>query len=157
PGGRRRPDRPVLHHGRRRDAGDLPLEGPGGRLRTGPLHRSDPAGIRAEAPGGREPAEPREPVGDARAGARHLLDRHPAAGPRGRPHPVPAARGRADVHREGRAVPGGRVTGPKTVAADSRGLAATAARAASSKQAERITVIDVRELITITDYFVICS
>jgi ribosome-associated protein len=49
------------------------------------------------------------------------------------------------------------VTGPKAVAADSRRLAATAARAASSKQAERITVIDVRELITITDYFVICS
>ena len=49
------------------------------------------------------------------------------------------------------------MTGPKTVAADSRRLAATAARAASSKQAERITVIDVRELITITDYFVICS
>ena len=49
------------------------------------------------------------------------------------------------------------MTGPKTVAADSRRLAATAARTASSKQAERITVIDVRELITITDYFVICS
>jgi len=49
------------------------------------------------------------------------------------------------------------VTGPKAVAADSRRLAAAAARAASSKQAERITVIDVRELITITDYFVICS
>jgi ribosome-associated protein len=49
------------------------------------------------------------------------------------------------------------VTGPKAVAADSRRLAATAARAASSKQADRITVIDVRELITITDYFVICS
>jgi ribosome-associated protein len=49
------------------------------------------------------------------------------------------------------------VTGSKAVAADSRRLAASAARAASSKQAERITVIDVRELITITDYFVICS
>ena len=49
------------------------------------------------------------------------------------------------------------MTGSKTVAADSRRLAAAAARAASSKQAERITVIDVRELITITDYFVICS
>jgi ribosome-associated protein len=43
------------------------------------------------------------------------------------------------------------------MAASSRRLAAAAARAASSKQAERITVIDVRELITITDYFVICS
>ena len=49
------------------------------------------------------------------------------------------------------------MTAPKAVAPDSRRLAATAARAASSKQAERITVIDVRELITITDYFVICS
>jgi ribosome-associated protein len=49
------------------------------------------------------------------------------------------------------------VTGPKAEAADSRRLAAAAARAASSKQAKRITVIDVRELITITDYFVICS
>ena len=49
------------------------------------------------------------------------------------------------------------MTGSKAVAADSRRLAAAAARAASSKQAERITVIDVRELITITDYFVICS
>jgi ribosome-associated protein len=48
------------------------------------------------------------------------------------------------------------VTAPD-VAADSRRLAAAAARAASSKQAERIMVIDVRELITITDYFVICS
>ncbi len=49
------------------------------------------------------------------------------------------------------------MTGSKPVVADSRRLAATAARAASSKQADRITVIDVRELITITDYFVICS
>ena len=48
------------------------------------------------------------------------------------------------------------MTAPE-LATDSRRLAAVAARAASSKQAERITVIDVRELITITDYFVICS
>jgi ribosome-associated protein len=49
------------------------------------------------------------------------------------------------------------VTGANGGQRDSRQLAATAARAASAKQAERITVIDVRELITITDYFVICS
>jgi ribosome-associated protein len=49
------------------------------------------------------------------------------------------------------------VTGGGDTAVDSRRLASAAARAASSKQAERITVIDVRELITITDYFVICS
>ena len=32
-----------------------------------------------------------------------------------------------------------------------------AARTASDKQAERVVVLDVREQITITDYFVICS
>jgi ribosome-associated protein len=48
------------------------------------------------------------------------------------------------------------VTAPE-LATDSRRLAAAAALAASSKQAERNVVIDVRELITITDYFVICS
>lgn len=48
------------------------------------------------------------------------------------------------------------MTAPE-LATDSRRLAAAAALAASSKQAERIVVIDVRELITITDYFVICS
>jgi ribosome-associated protein len=36
-------------------------------------------------------------------------------------------------------------------------LASLAARAATSKQAEDVIVLDVRELITITDYFVICS
>jgi len=40
---------------------------------------------------------------------------------------------------------------------DSRDLAVTAARAASSKQAEAIVVLDVSDLITITDYFVIVS
>ncbi|HEX9235830.1 MAG TPA: ribosome silencing factor [Actinomycetota bacterium] len=36
-------------------------------------------------------------------------------------------------------------------------MARIAARAASSKQAEAVVVLDVRELITITDYFVIAS
>ena len=35
--------------------------------------------------------------------------------------------------------------------------AVIAARAAADKQAERIVVLDVRDLIVITDYFVICS
>lgn len=41
--------------------------------------------------------------------------------------------------------------------AHSRLLARLAARAASAKQAERVVVLDVRDLITITDYFVVCS
>jgi ribosome-associated protein len=40
---------------------------------------------------------------------------------------------------------------------DSRDLAVTAARAASSKQGADIVVLDVSELITITDFFVIVS
>jgi len=40
---------------------------------------------------------------------------------------------------------------------DSRFLAARAAQAASAKQGESVVVLDVRELITITDYFVIVS
>ena len=40
---------------------------------------------------------------------------------------------------------------------DSRESAVLAARAASSKQAQDVVVLDVRDLITITDYFVIAS
>jgi len=39
----------------------------------------------------------------------------------------------------------------------SRELASRAARAAASKQADSVVVLDVRDLITITDYFVIGS
>ncbi len=39
----------------------------------------------------------------------------------------------------------------------SRDLACLAARVAASKQGEAVVVLDVRELITITDYFVITS
>jgi ribosome-associated protein len=39
----------------------------------------------------------------------------------------------------------------------SRELATLAARAASSKRARDVVVLDVRDLIVITDYFVICS
>jgi ribosome-associated protein len=39
----------------------------------------------------------------------------------------------------------------------SRDLAVAAARAASAKQAADVVILDVRSLIVITDYFVICS
>ena len=39
----------------------------------------------------------------------------------------------------------------------SRDLAVAAARAAADKQGERVVILDVRELIVITDYFVITS
>lgn len=42
-------------------------------------------------------------------------------------------------------------------ALDSRQIAVAAARAASEKQGQRIAVLDVRDLIVITDYFVIAS
>ena len=45
----------------------------------------------------------------------------------------------------------------KAVAPDSRELAVAAARAAAGKQGDRIVVLDVRDLIVITDYFVIAS
>ena len=40
---------------------------------------------------------------------------------------------------------------------DSRSLAVLAARVAATKQGEAVVVLDVRELISITDYFVIVS
>ncbi len=47
-------------------------------------------------------------------------------------------------------MPGGRELG-------SRELAVAAARAAAAKQAEDVVILDVRDLIVITDAFVICS
>ena len=41
--------------------------------------------------------------------------------------------------------------------AESRDVAVTAARAAAAKQAADVTILDVKGLIVITDYFVICS
>ena len=45
----------------------------------------------------------------------------------------------------------------ETQGVSSRDLAIAAARAAADKQGERVVVLDVRELIVITDYFVIAS
>jgi ribosome-associated protein len=45
----------------------------------------------------------------------------------------------------------------RTYADESREAALAAARAAASKQAERVAILDVRGLIVITDYFLICS
>lgn len=47
--------------------------------------------------------------------------------------------------------------GRATDSDESREAALAAARAASSKQAEGIAILDVQGLIVITDYFVICS
>jgi ribosome-associated protein len=52
----------------------------------------------------------------------------------------------------------GMATGPATSdGLPSREVAARAARAAAEKQATDVVVLDVHELIVITDYFVICS
>lgn len=49
------------------------------------------------------------------------------------------------------------VTAPKTAANESRERAIAAARAAASKLAVDIVILDVRNLIVITDYFVIAT
>jgi ribosome-associated protein len=46
---------------------------------------------------------------------------------------------------------------PKAGAVESREIAVAAARAASAKQASRVVILDVRQLIVITDFFVIAS
>ena len=46
---------------------------------------------------------------------------------------------------------------PGVALPDSREMAVLAARTAASKQGQAVVVLDVRELITITDYFVIVS
>jgi ribosome-associated protein len=45
----------------------------------------------------------------------------------------------------------------RCVAADSRETAIAAARAASDKKADDILVLDMRDVLVITDYFIICS
>jgi ribosome-associated protein len=49
------------------------------------------------------------------------------------------------------------VPGRATDPAGSREIALTAAKAAAAKQAADVTILDVHELIVITDFFVICS
>ena len=46
---------------------------------------------------------------------------------------------------------------PQAGAIESKEVAVAAARTASAKQASRVVILDVRELIVITDYFVIAS
>ena len=46
---------------------------------------------------------------------------------------------------------------PQAGAIESKEIAVAAARAASAKQASRVVILDVRQLIVITDYFVIAS
>ena len=62
--------RPVLRHRRRRDPGDLPVEGPRGAVRSGALHRGDAARLR--------PRGVRRAPAFERAG--HHRDEHPRAG-----------------------------------------------------------------------------
>ncbi len=50
-----------------------------------------------------------------------------------------------------------RVTAERGRTPDSRGVARLAARAAAAKQATDVVILDVRDLIVITDYFVIAS
>ena len=52
---------------------------------------------------------------------------------------------------------GGMATGRATRVPPSREVAIRAARAAADKQATAIVILDVHELIVITDFFVICS
>jgi ribosome-associated protein len=49
------------------------------------------------------------------------------------------------------------VPGRAAELAESRAIALVAARAAAAKQAEDVAILDVHDLIVITDYFVICS
>ncbi|HWO71707.1 MAG TPA: ribosome silencing factor [Actinomycetota bacterium] len=49
------------------------------------------------------------------------------------------------------------MTAGRTGIPESRAVATTAARAAAAKQGEDIVILDVRDLIVITDYFVIAS
>jgi ribosome-associated protein len=49
------------------------------------------------------------------------------------------------------------MTEPASTVPAARTVALAAARAAAAKQADDIVILDVRELIVITDYFVICS
>src|SRR5207247_497343 len=125
------PGRAPFRAGRRdRRAGTRarhPRRGPG-RSGTGAPHRAHPRGHDPDRPQGRGPA----PADELRSG-------RPPADPGGAPERDGPAR------RRGRAVTG------------SAALARLAARAASGKQGEDVLVLDVRELIGITDYFVIAS
>jgi ribosome-associated protein len=66
-------------------------------------------------------------------------------------------RRRTDEGKDARLAERTRGSSATDVAVESREMARLAARAASSKQGANIVILDVRELITITDYFVIVS